>query len=108
MGCGIIQQRGFGRLLFIKALLNKRTAHYEQSVLYIQIFLFSLRFTIKKQRLSQNTLFCDSLSLYNHSVRSAMTGSFFAAFLDGIKPPIRVSTILSITKITEEPGGRKA
>ena len=40
-------------------------------------------------------------SLLSYSVRKAVTGSFFAAIKDGIKPEINVSTMLISTKITE-------
>ena len=36
---------------------------------------------------------------YNYSLLRATTGSCFAAFLDGIKPPIKVNIILNIISI---------
>ena len=47
--------------------------------------------------------------LFNHySLRSAITGSFLAAFLDGIKPPSKVNMTLSITKLILDFIGRTA
>lgn len=43
-----------------------------------------------------------------YSVRRAVTGSFFAAFLEGIHPPISVNIILSRTRITAPVIGRTA
>ena len=43
-----------------------------------------------------------------YSVRSASTGSFFAAILEGIRPAIRVSETLIITRIIAATGGRDA
>ena len=50
-------------------------------------------------------LFCYELF---YSVRSAVTGSLFAAFFDGISPPISVSTTLSAIRITAGTGGSTA
>ena len=36
----------------------------------------------------------------DHSVRSAMTGSFLDADLDGISPPIMVRTVAMMTRAT--------
>ena len=43
-----------------------------------------------------------------YSVLNAVTGSFFAAFLAGISPPINVSTILRIISTTALTGGSAA
>ena len=44
----------------------------------------------------------------NHSLRSAATGSLFAALREGIKPPIRVRIMLSTIRSTAASGGRMA
>ena len=43
-----------------------------------------------------------------YSVRSAVTGSFFAALRDGIRPPISVRITLRMTRITAPCAGRIA
>ena len=43
-----------------------------------------------------------------HSVRSATTGSFLAALLDGIRPEIRVSATLMATRMMAAGTGRTA
>ena len=43
-----------------------------------------------------------------YSVRSAVTGSFAAAFLEGIKPPSKVNAILSRIRITAPMTGSEA
>ena len=42
------------------------------------------------------------------SVRNAVAGSCFAAFLDGMSPPISVSTMLSTTRMTPAESGSAA
>ena len=44
----------------------------------------------------------------NYSVRSATTGSFFAALLDGISPEKRVKNTLIATSISAAPMGKDA
>src|SRR5690625_7239704 len=44
----------------------------------------------------------------NYSLRSAITGSLFAAFLDGIIPAIKESTKLNPTNATAVPIGKEA
>ena len=43
-----------------------------------------------------------------YSVLNAVTGSLFAAFFDGIKPPISVSTMLNKIRITAGTAGSTA
>ena len=45
---------------------------------------------------------------FSYSVRSAVTGSLFAAFLDGISPPIRVSNTLRRIRTTAGTTGSTA
>ena len=49
-----------------------------------------------------------ALEYLYYSVRRAVTGSFLAAFLEGIHPPISVNIILSRTRITAPVIGRTA
>ena len=44
----------------------------------------------------------------DYSVRSAVTGSLFAAFFDGIRPPIRVRTTLGAIRTSAGTSGREA
>lgn len=45
------------------------------------------------------------MEIFIYSVLKATTGSFFAAFRDGIKPPIIVIIMLIIMRITAAPNG---
>ena len=46
--------------------------------------------------------------IINYSLLNANTGSSFAAFLDGITPPITVKIILNKIKIIPAPNGNDA
>ena len=48
------------------------------------------------------------MNLYAYSLLSASTGSFLAACLDGIKPPIKVKITLKTTRIIAAPIGNTA
>lgn len=45
---------------------------------------------------------------WDHSVRSATTGSFRAAMLEGMRPAIKVSSMEMPTRITPASGGSQA
>lgn len=57
---------------------------------------------------SFSTVFRLFLKFLHYSVRSAITGSFFAALFAGIKPLIKVSATLIATIISADVNGRAA
>ena len=77
---------------FLPALFHSDSKYFPHSLLlYFSLYPFSF-----------------SLILFFYSVLSAVTGSLFAAFFDGISPPISVSTTLSAIRITAGTGGSTA
>ena len=77
---------------FLPALFHSDSKYFPHSLLlYFSLYPFSF-----------------SLILFFYSVLSAVTGSLFAAFLDGISPPSKVSTTLNPTRITAAIGGSAA
>ena len=73
---------------------NGVTCHF----LDLIFFLICLRsvLSVKPLHMQNNCLFYTG---FNYSVRSDSTGSFFAARLDGINPPINVNNTLIPTRI---------
>lgn len=91
----------------------KNKSRQNQNFFSLLIFLncqSKFRYTIKPlpQIVTPGKWFSDICPNSVYSARSAATGSFFAAFLDGIRPPISVRMTLRIISRIALPTGRTA
>ena len=76
--------------------------------LYLVCFVILYKNKIGMKKHCVGSAFCMHFSKCYYSLRSASTGSFFAAIRAGIKPATRVSTTLIATRIIAPSHGKFA